>query len=208
MFSKCFRSPDTSHAALSFLPALPLSGNCDIKNLSRGCKIYFPVFVEGANLSMGDMHFSQGDGEVSFCGAIEMAGFLELKCDIIRGGMKQYLTPCGPTPLHVHPIFEIGPLEPRFSEWLVFEGVSVDETGKQHYLDVSVAYKRAVLACIDYLSKFGCVAGGGGPVRYSLKRPSWFGPDADAAVRVCLPIAGTRLSRCTSCCRAALARAA
>jgi len=34
-------------------------GNCDIKNLSRGCKVYFPVFVEGANLSMGDMHFSQ-----------------------------------------------------------------------------------------------------------------------------------------------------
>lgn len=103
----------------------------------------------------GDMHFSQGDGEVSFCGAIEMNGFVEMKCEIMRGGVKQYLTPCGPTPLHVHPIFEIGPLEPRFSEWLVFEGISVDETGKQHYLDASVAYKRAVLACIDYLSKFG-----------------------------------------------------
>ena len=37
------------------------------------------MFVEGAKLSMGDMHFSQGDGEVSFCGAIEMSGFLELK---------------------------------------------------------------------------------------------------------------------------------
>lgn len=53
--------------------------NCDIKNLSRGCRVYLPVFVEGANLSMGDMHFSQGDGEVSFCGAIEMSGFLELR---------------------------------------------------------------------------------------------------------------------------------
>ena len=28
---------------------------------------------------------SQGDGEVSFCGAIEMAGFLDLKCSIIKG---------------------------------------------------------------------------------------------------------------------------
>ena len=63
---------------------------------------------------MGDMHFSQGDGEVSFCGAIEMHGFLHLKCDIIRGGVKQYLEPMGPTPLHVMPIFEIGPLEPRY----------------------------------------------------------------------------------------------
>ncbi len=36
------------------------------------------------------------------------------RCDIIRGGMEQYLTPMGPTKLHVHPIFEIGPLEPRY----------------------------------------------------------------------------------------------
>ena len=43
------------------------------------------------------------------------------RCQIIRGGMEQYLTPMGPTKLHVNPIFEIGPVEPRFSEWLVFE---------------------------------------------------------------------------------------
>jgi formamidase len=88
------------------IPGRENGGNCDIKNLSRGCRVYLPCFVEGANLSMGDMHFSQGDGEVSFCGAIEMSGFLTLKCDIIRGGMATYLTPMGPTPLHVHPIFE------------------------------------------------------------------------------------------------------
>ena len=135
--------------------------------------MYFPVFVEGANLSMGDMHFSQGDGEVSFCGAIEMAGFLELKCTVIKDGMK-LLPVVGPSPLSVNPIFEIGPLEPRYSEWLVFEGVSVDEKGVQHYLgtfsapylgskslslfcctDATIAYKRAVLNCIKYLSQFG-----------------------------------------------------
>ncbi|XP_047972002.1 formamidase-like isoform X3 [Salvia hispanica] len=137
------------------IPGRENGGNCDIKNLSRGSKVYLPVFVEGANLSTGDMHFSQGDGEVAFCGAIEMSGFLELKCEIIRDGMKKYLTPMGPTALHVNPIFEIGPVEPRFSEWLVFEGISVDESGRQHYLDASVAYKRAVLNAIDYLSRFG-----------------------------------------------------
>ncbi|KAL8528797.1 hypothetical protein ACS0TY_006310 [Phlomoides rotata] len=137
------------------IPGRENGGNCDIKNLSRGSKVYLPVFVEGANLSTGDMHFSQGDGEVAFCGAIEMSGFLQLKCEIIRDGMKKYLTPMGPTPLHVNPIFEIGPVEPRFSEWLVFEGISVDESGRQHYLDATVAYKRAVLNAIDYLSRFG-----------------------------------------------------
>jgi len=69
--------------------------------------------------------------------------------------MQEYLTPMGPTTLHVNPIFEIGPVEPRFSEWLVFEGISVDESGRQHYLDATVAYKRAVLNAIDYLFKFG-----------------------------------------------------
>ena len=70
------------------VPGRENGGNCDIKNLSRGCTVYFPVFVDGANLSMGDMHFSQGDGEVSFCGAIEMSGFIDLKCTVIKGGMK------------------------------------------------------------------------------------------------------------------------
>ena len=64
------------------VPGRENGGNCDIKNLSRGCAVYLPVFVPGANLSMGDMHFSQGDGEVSFCGAIEMRGWLDLKCTV------------------------------------------------------------------------------------------------------------------------------
>lgn len=100
------------------------SGCVEAHGLSvhTSCRVYLPVFVEGANLSMGDMHFSQGDGEVrvatqrstqaanaavipaactashsltpsshavlccthsclqvSFCGAIEMSGFLELR---------------------------------------------------------------------------------------------------------------------------------
>lgn len=151
------------------VPGRENGGNCDIKNLSRGCTVYFPVFVPGANLSMGDMHFSQGDGEVSFCGAIEMSGFLDLKCTVIKGGMK-ILPAVGPSPLCVNPIFEIGPLEPRYckwrhieqrvlfyshfespcpklcfrtffvsAEWLVFEGISVDENGVQHYLDATIA---------------------------------------------------------------------
>ena len=132
------------------MPGRENGGNCDIKNLSRG----WPVFVPGANLSMGDMHFSQGDGEVSFCGAIEMSGWLDLKCSVIKGGMS-LLPAVGPSPLSVNPVFEIGPLEPRYSEYLVFEGICVDEKGEQHYLDASLAYKRCVLNAIKYLAKFG-----------------------------------------------------
>ena len=72
------------------MPPREHGGNCDIKDLSRGSKVYFPVYVKGAGLSMGDLHFSQGDGEITFCGAIEMAGWLHLKVDLIKGGMAKY----------------------------------------------------------------------------------------------------------------------
>jgi formamidase len=130
------------------VPPREHGGNCDIKNLSRGTRIYFPVYVEGAKLSMGDIHFSQGDGEISFCGAIEMSGYIDLHVDIIKGGMEKYGM--------VNPIFKPGPVEPRYSEYLVFEGISVDEfTGKQYYMDVHIAYRRACLNAIEYLKKFG-----------------------------------------------------
>ncbi|MGK7913565.1 MAG: formamidase [Synechococcus sp.] len=130
------------------VPPREHGGNCDIKNLSRGSRIYFPVYVDGAKLSMGDIHFSQGDGEISFCGAIEMSGFIDLHVDIIKGGMDKYSM--------VNPIFKPGPVEPRYSEYLVFEGISVDEfTGQQYYLDAHVSYRRACLNAVEYLKKFG-----------------------------------------------------
>jgi formamidase len=129
------------------VPPREHGGNCDIKNLSRGSRIYFPVYVRGANLSMGDIHFSQGDGEISFCGAIEMAGWIDLHVDLIKGGVSKYGM--------VNPIFKPGPVEPRYSEYLTFEGISVDEQGKQHYLDAHISYRRACLNAIEYLKKFG-----------------------------------------------------
>jgi formamidase len=129
------------------VPPREHGGNCDIKNLSRGSTVYFPVYVKGAGLSMGDIHFSQGDGEITFCGAIEMAGYLDLRVSIIKGGVAKYGIK--------NPIFKTGPLEPRYSSYLIFEGISVDEGGKQHYLDVHVAYRQACLNAIEYLKKFG-----------------------------------------------------
>lgn len=133
--------------AVRTVPPREHGGNCDIKNLSRGAKIFFPVYIKGAGLSMGDIHFSQGDGEITFCGAIEMAGYIDLRVSLIKGGMKKY----GIT----NPIFQPSPVEPNYNRYLIFEGISVDEAGKQHYLDVHIAYRRACLNAIEYLKKFG-----------------------------------------------------
>ena len=129
------------------VPPREHGGNCDIKNLSRGSRVYFPVYVKNAGLSMGDIHFSQGDGEITFCGAIEMAGYLDIHVDVIKGGMAKYGVK--------NPIFQPSPLEPRYSDYLIFEGISVDEAGKQYYLDAHVAYRQACLNAIEYMKKFG-----------------------------------------------------
>jgi acetamidase/formamidase len=41
-----------------------MGGNTDIKQFTRGSKIYYPVYVKGAKFSVGDGHMAQGDGEV------------------------------------------------------------------------------------------------------------------------------------------------
>ena len=123
-------------------------GNMDIKNLTAGSRVFYPVFVKGAKLSFGDLHFSQGDGEITFCGAIEMGGYMELRVDLIKGGMEKYN-------IRNNPVFIPGTCDPQFSEWLAFAGVSVDEKGKQHYLDSDLAYMNACNNAIDYLMKFG-----------------------------------------------------
>ncbi|KAL7619979.1 hypothetical protein AAE478_010527 [Parahypoxylon ruwenzoriense] len=129
--------------------ALRDGGNCDIKNLSRGSKVYLPVHVPGAKFSVGDLHFSQGDGEISFCGAIEMAGIITINFKVMKNGVADLGLKS--------PIYIPGPVEPQFGpgRCIYFEGFSVDEHGKQHYMDVAVAYRQTTLRCIEYLRRFG-----------------------------------------------------
>ncbi|KAL2072345.1 hypothetical protein VTL71DRAFT_11688 [Oculimacula yallundae] len=124
-------------------------GNCDIKNLSRGSKVFLPIHVTGAKFSVGDLHFSQGDGEISFCGAIEMSGVITINFKVMKNGMKDLGMKS--------PIYLPGPVEPHYGpgRYLTFEGFSVDQHGKQHYMDVTVAYRQTILRCIEYLRRFG-----------------------------------------------------
>lgn len=123
-------------------------GNQDIKNLTKGTRVFYPVFVDGANFSVGDLHFSQGDGEITFCGAIEMGGFIDFRVEIIKGGMDTY-------GVSENAIFLPGNTDPQYSEWLAFSGTSVTLDGEQRYLDSQLAYQRACLHAIDYLTTFG-----------------------------------------------------
>ncbi|REH99506.1 formamidase, partial [Staphylococcus felis] len=131
------------------VPPRENGGNCDIKNLSKGSRIYFPVYVEGAKLSVGDIHFSQGDGEITFCGGIEMPGWIDLRVSVIKGGMEKYQ-------IKKNPAFNPSPVLPNYSDYIVFEGISVNEfSGKQTYLDANTAYRNACLNAIEFLKTRG-----------------------------------------------------
>jgi formamidase len=76
-----------------------------------------------------------------------MAGWIHLRVNLIKGGMEKYAIK--------NPIFKPSPITPKYDDYLIFEGISVDEGGKQHYLDVHIAYRQACLNAINYLEKFG-----------------------------------------------------
>jgi formamidase len=131
------------------VPPRENGGNHDIKNFTRGSRVFYPVHQAGALFSGGDLHFSQGDGEITFCGAIEMGGFIDFHVDLIKSGMETY-------GVHTNPILMPGNVEPRYSEFVTFIGISVDhDTNTNHYNDATVAYRNACLNAISYLTKFG-----------------------------------------------------
>lgn len=131
------------------VPPRENGGNCDIKNLSRGSRVYFPVHVDGAKLSIGDLHFSQGDGEITFCGGIEMPDWVDLRVNVIKGGMDKYQ-------IKKNPAFKPISLLPNYNDYIVFEGISVDEfSGEQTYLNANTAYRNACLNAIEFLKTRG-----------------------------------------------------
>lgn len=83
----------------SIVPPREVGGNMDIRDLTRGAKLWLPVQVPGALFSVGDTHAAQGDGEV--CGtAIESPMSITLAFDLARrAGLRrpQFALPSAPT---------------------------------------------------------------------------------------------------------------
>jgi acetamidase/formamidase len=59
-------------------------GNMDNKFVRPGCSLHLPVLIPGANLALGDVHASMGDGEVSMVG-LETEAEVTIKVDLLKG---------------------------------------------------------------------------------------------------------------------------
>ncbi|HLI51974.1 MAG TPA: acetamidase/formamidase family protein [Thermomicrobiaceae bacterium] len=84
----------------SIVPPRRNGGNMDIRHLTRGARLFLPVWVEGALFSVGDTHAAQGDGEV--CGtAIEVATSIVLRFQLHQHrsiAEPRYILPGPPVP--------------------------------------------------------------------------------------------------------------
>jgi len=76
-------------------------GNMDCKEVAVGAAIYLPVNIDGALLSMGDIHAVMADGEACGTGA-EVSGEILVKVDVLKG--CTYPTPFIENSTHYMPL--------------------------------------------------------------------------------------------------------
>ena len=136
------RMPDPSTAfppaaadGLRTMPPRENGGNMDVRDLGPGATLLLPVHVPGALLSAGDLHFAQGDGEVSVY-AIETSGSVTFRVGLRRApawapSFPAYLAPARPP-------------RPCFAT----TGMPTDDDG---YMDVGAATRRALIEMLGWL---------------------------------------------------------
>jgi formamidase len=69
---------------LRTIPPRENGGNMDVQQMQLGTTLLFPCFIDGCGLFIGDVHFAQGDGEVSGT-AIEMGATVTVTTEIREG---------------------------------------------------------------------------------------------------------------------------
>jgi formamidase len=138
--------PDPDHAwppeaadGLRTYPPRENGGNMDIRDLGPGARLWLPVHVEGALLSVGDLHFAQGDGEVCIS-AIETGGSATLRVSLRSPGDWRPEFPAYEAPLR--------PARPMFAT----TGIPLDDAGAQGELDLNLATRRALLQLLGWLT--------------------------------------------------------
>ena len=78
--------PEGSHKdkCLRTIPPRENGGNMDVQQMQVGTTLLLPCFIDGCGLFVGDVHYAQGDGEVSGT-AIETGAVVTLTTEIRKG---------------------------------------------------------------------------------------------------------------------------
>ncbi len=158
----CGAGGSHSGECLRTIPPREHGGKMDIRYLQVGASVYLPCYVQGCGLGIGDLHFAQGDGEVSGT-ALEMDATVTLTTELIKDdGRRLERGPHyeGPSSLldipsrsfyatTGFPIKEKGEVPPDM-RYLQADRVSTLENLSK---DISLAARNALLEMIDYISE-------------------------------------------------------
>ena len=134
---------------LRTIPPRENCGNADVKQLTRGSKLFVPVAVDGALYSVGDGHYAQGDGES--CGtAIEMGATAVVRFRIHKDVAR---TKGIVWPRFSHRGFRKQHGLPR--NFIATMGMPVTAEGRQEDADLTLAARNAVIRMIELLEERG-----------------------------------------------------
>jgi formamidase len=138
-------------AGLRTLPPRENGGNFDVKQLTRGAKLFLPVFQEGGLFSTGDGHFAQGDGEVCVT-AVEMGATAVVRFKLHKGlaARRKFTSPVFSRTSYF--------TDPRFAapeRFLGVMGMPINAAGEIESENLTLACRNAVLNMIELLQERG-----------------------------------------------------
>lgn len=153
--------PDGSHSGdcLRTIPPRENGGNMDVQQMQIGTELLIPCFIDGCGLFIGDVHYAQGDGEVSGT-AIEMGAKVTVVTEILEGMAEEITSPqvrggdqirdMEPTSFHQTigmPLKSQGEIPP-FLTYIDSEEIADLENLSE---DLSLAARNALLDMLDHI---------------------------------------------------------
>ena len=136
---------------LRTLPPRENGGNFDVKQLTKGAKLFLPVFKEGGLFSTGDGHFAQGDGEVCVT-AVEMGATAVVRFKGHKGlaNRRKFIAPVFSRTSYF--------IDPRYAapeRFLGVMGMPINREGEIEAENLTLACRNAVLNMIELLQERG-----------------------------------------------------
>jgi formamidase len=136
---------------LRTLPPRENGGNFDVKQLTKGAKLFLPVFTDGALFSTGDAHFAQGDGEVCVT-AVEMGATVAVRFKLHKGqaAKRKFMAPVFSRTSYF--------IDPRYAvpeRFLGVMGMPINAEGEIEAENLTLACRNAVLNMIELLQERG-----------------------------------------------------
>jgi formamidase len=138
-------------AGLRTLPPRENGGNFDVKQLTKGAKLFLPVFQDGGLFSTGDGHFAQGDGEVCVT-AVEMGATAVVRFKVHKGlaARRKFSAPVFSRASYF--------TDPRYAapeRFLGVMGMPINVAGEIEAENLTLACRNAVLNMIELLQERG-----------------------------------------------------